>query len=228
MESTCHERSWAVASSRPPASSESPSYSNFSGSSPNLRASSRISIGIASSTSSRSPPNWEHPASVYSDPTPDVHSRWRLEHLGSGLASISIAPAAPSFGSPPPPPIAHRTDSAQSIDMSDTHESPNLEDLTPEEANRIIHSHRKVRYGKWIFSFVPHQLSLSLSLCWSLSLELFLIAGGGWHCTYVHEAPRKTTAMASQLCPDEGSIRVGCNAVSPLMGNVGERAIYTA
>ncbi|KAK4163857.1 protein RDR1 [Cladorrhinum sp. PSN259] len=31
--------------------------------------------------------------------------------------------------------------------MSETHESPNLEDLTPEEANRIIHSHRKVRYG---------------------------------------------------------------------------------
>lgn len=34
--------------------------------------------------------------------------------------------------------------------MSDSHESPNLEDLTPEEANRIIHSHRKVRYGKWV------------------------------------------------------------------------------
>ncbi|KAK4097623.1 hypothetical protein N658DRAFT_569212 [Parathielavia hyrcaniae] len=31
--------------------------------------------------------------------------------------------------------------------MSETHESPNLEELTPEEANRIIHSHRKVRYG---------------------------------------------------------------------------------
>ncbi|KAK3934263.1 fungal-specific transcription factor domain-containing protein [Diplogelasinospora grovesii] len=31
--------------------------------------------------------------------------------------------------------------------MSDRHESPNLEELTPEEANRIIHSHRKVRYG---------------------------------------------------------------------------------
>ncbi|KAJ4290027.1 hypothetical protein N0V88_006829 [Collariella sp. IMI 366227] len=31
--------------------------------------------------------------------------------------------------------------------MSDTQDSPNLEDLTPEEANRIIHSHRKVRYG---------------------------------------------------------------------------------
>ncbi|KAH7631955.1 fungal-specific transcription factor domain-containing protein [Sordaria sp. MPI-SDFR-AT-0083] len=33
------------------------------------------------------------------------------------------------------------------MSMSDSHESPNLEDLTPEEANRIIHSHRKVRYG---------------------------------------------------------------------------------
>ncbi|KAK0711885.1 fungal-specific transcription factor domain-containing protein [Lasiosphaeris hirsuta] len=31
--------------------------------------------------------------------------------------------------------------------MSDAHDSPNLEDLTPEEASRIIHSHRKVRYG---------------------------------------------------------------------------------
>ncbi|KAK0667908.1 fungal-specific transcription factor domain-containing protein [Cercophora samala] len=31
--------------------------------------------------------------------------------------------------------------------MSETQDSPNLEDLTPEEANRIIHSHRKVRYG---------------------------------------------------------------------------------
>ncbi|KAB5517510.1 fungal-specific transcription factor domain-containing protein [Coniochaeta sp. 2T2.1] len=33
------------------------------------------------------------------------------------------------------------------MSMSDQHDSPNLEDLTPEEANRIIHSHRKVRYG---------------------------------------------------------------------------------
>ncbi|KAL2128098.1 hypothetical protein VTI74DRAFT_9739 [Chaetomium olivicolor] len=31
--------------------------------------------------------------------------------------------------------------------MSESQDSPNLEDLTPEEANRIIHSHRKVRYG---------------------------------------------------------------------------------
>lgn len=32
--------------------------------------------------------------------------------------------------------------------MPDQVDSPNLEDLTPEEANRIIHSHRKVRYGE--------------------------------------------------------------------------------
>lgn len=32
--------------------------------------------------------------------------------------------------------------------MSDTQESPSVDDLTPEEANRIIHSHRKVRYGR--------------------------------------------------------------------------------
>ncbi|KAL2170753.1 hypothetical protein VTG60DRAFT_4501 [Thermothelomyces hinnuleus] len=31
--------------------------------------------------------------------------------------------------------------------MSDSQKSPSIEDLTPEEANRIIHSHRKVRYG---------------------------------------------------------------------------------
>ena len=31
--------------------------------------------------------------------------------------------------------------------MSEPANSPNLEELTPEEANRIIHSHRKVRYG---------------------------------------------------------------------------------
>jgi hypothetical protein len=35
--------------------------------------------------------------------------------------------------------------------MAESQASPDhgsLEDLTPEEANRIIHSHRKVRYGK--------------------------------------------------------------------------------
>lgn len=31
--------------------------------------------------------------------------------------------------------------------MADHPESPNIDDLTPEEASRIIHSHRKVRYG---------------------------------------------------------------------------------
>jgi hypothetical protein len=34
------------------------------------------------------------------------------------------------------------------MSLSDQQDSPNLEDLTPEEANRIIHSHRKVRYGQ--------------------------------------------------------------------------------
>lgn len=34
------------------------------------------------------------------------------------------------------------------MSLPDQHDSPNLEDLTPEEANRIIHSHRKVRYGQ--------------------------------------------------------------------------------
>jgi hypothetical protein len=46
-------------------------------------------------------------------------------------------------------------------------ESPNLDELTPEEASRIIHSHRKVRYGKFhgapltrraIDSLSPHKL----------------------------------------------------------------------
>jgi len=36
------------------------------------------------------------------------------------------------------------------LPMSDAHDSPNLDDLTPEEASRIIHSHRKVRYGEWV------------------------------------------------------------------------------
>ncbi|KAF3769515.1 hypothetical protein M406DRAFT_247088 [Cryphonectria parasitica EP155] len=31
--------------------------------------------------------------------------------------------------------------------MSEQNEGPNVDDLTPEEASRIIHSHRKVRYG---------------------------------------------------------------------------------
>lgn len=41
--------------------------------------------------------------------------------------------------------------------MSESQKSPSIEDLTPEEANRIIHSHRKVRYGKWI-SCIPLML----------------------------------------------------------------------
>lgn len=35
--------------------------------------------------------------------------------------------------------------------MAEQQESPNIDDLTPEEASRIIHSHRKVRYGTSIF-----------------------------------------------------------------------------
>lgn len=33
-------------------------------------------------------------------------------------------------------------------DREDTAESSSVQDLTPEEASRIISSHRKVRYGK--------------------------------------------------------------------------------
>lgn len=33
-------------------------------------------------------------------------------------------------------------------DPEDTAESASVQDLTPEEASRIISSHRKVRYGK--------------------------------------------------------------------------------
>lgn len=35
---------------------------------------------------------------------------------------------------------------------ADADEQVPVEDLTPEEASRIIHSHRKVRYGKEISS----------------------------------------------------------------------------
>ena len=30
-------------------------------------------------------------------------------------------------------------------------QDPEIDSLTAEEASRIIHSHRKVRYGKWLF-----------------------------------------------------------------------------
>jgi hypothetical protein len=33
-------------------------------------------------------------------------------------------------------------------DIAEADETIPVEELTPEEANRIIHSHRKVRYGK--------------------------------------------------------------------------------
>ena len=44
--------------------------------------------------------------------------------------------------------VAPASSWAPAMSLSDQHDSPNLEDLTPEEANRIIHSHRKVRYGQ--------------------------------------------------------------------------------
>lgn len=34
-------------------------------------------------------------------------------------------------------------------DSDDTAQEPPVQDLTPEEASRIISSHRKVRYGKY-------------------------------------------------------------------------------
>lgn len=49
--------------------------------------------------------------------------------------------------------LATRMVDGPAIAMSDQHEheheheSPNIDNLTPEEASRIIHSHRKVRYG---------------------------------------------------------------------------------
>lgn len=39
--------------------------------------------------------------------------------------------------------------------MSDDKQEPIESDLTPDEANRIIHTHRKVRYGKLHFPLVP-------------------------------------------------------------------------
>jgi hypothetical protein len=84
--------------------------------------------------------------------------RPRLETADSSPCLLGVRVLRPSFGfafpprHPPealpsaPPPVPLRP----SRKMSDTQESPSLEDLTPEEANRIIHSHRKVRYGKWI------------------------------------------------------------------------------
>lgn len=41
-------------------------------------------------------------------------------------------------------------------DPEDTAGSPSVQDLTPEEASRIISSHRKVRYGKQLFQPCGH------------------------------------------------------------------------
>lgn len=60
------------------------------------------------------------------------------------------SPPSPDSCSPHIPTYLSHLETAKAMSMSDSHESPNLEDLTPEEANRIIHSHRKVRYGKWV------------------------------------------------------------------------------
>ncbi|KHN99725.1 uncharacterized protein MAM_02578 [Metarhizium album ARSEF 1941] len=47
-------------------------------------------------------------------------------------------------------------------DATDAEEAIPIEELTPEEASRIIHSHRKVRYGKY-----PRSLTrLSRTACW--------------------------------------------------------------
>jgi len=61
--------------------------------------------------------------------------------------------------------------------MSDGHREPIEAALTPDEANRIIHSHRKVRYGKlgsldlsafsefpFLPSFLPHSTPLAKTM----------------------------------------------------------------
>ena len=45
------------------------------------------------------------------------------------------------------PPLSPFDRLALNYNMSEDQQDP-IESLTPEEANRIIHSHRKVRYGK--------------------------------------------------------------------------------
>ena len=44
-------------------------------------------------------------------------------------------------------------------------EGVSVDDLTPEEANRIIHSHRKVRYGKMPSLSSATREQTSLALC---------------------------------------------------------------
>lgn len=47
-----------------------------------------------------------------------------------------------------------------SMSMSDANQDPVSPQLTPDEANRIIHSHRKVRYGK--LDLLSHHISHSV------------------------------------------------------------------
>lgn len=39
--------------------------------------------------------------------------------------------------------------------------SPNIDNLTPEEASRIIHSHRKVRYGMSLGPWLSNHVCLA-------------------------------------------------------------------
>jgi hypothetical protein len=60
--------------------------------------------------------------------------------------------------------------------MSEPQQEPSEASLTPEEANRIIHSHRKVRYGKLVFAwpsgcfilkaYVVQKLNCAGTACW--------------------------------------------------------------
>ena len=59
----------------------------------------------------------------------------RIKH-----GSVLVAPDDLSF--------AEETEIKMSSQLDHPDGSPGLDDLTPEEASRIIHSHRKVRYGE--------------------------------------------------------------------------------
>lgn len=73
--------------------------------------------------------------------------------------SYNISPEHRVFSTPNSP---SSTASANTINMSDGQE-PVEPSLTPEEANRIIHSHRKVRYGKLCDSpNIPHVILVSV------------------------------------------------------------------
>ena len=67
-----------------------------------------------------------------------------LAYCSRGLGCRDAVSGLTRFHIHTPQPLTHPKSSL----MSETQDTPNLEDLTPEEANRIIHSHRKVRYGQ--------------------------------------------------------------------------------